>query len=134
LTSLHPKTYLFTNRSKSIACIMFLLKLTLFSFVLHSFLHCHIGDDLQYTHYNFWCRTWANAVLAEVLLMLFFAQNVAQIIQRAGSEMKRSDTLWSSDTPTFKLVIEAQILTIKHSVFLHRWIDCKEAFHAVLCL
>jgi len=25
----------------------------LFSFVLHSFLHCHIGDDLRYAHYGF---------------------------------------------------------------------------------
>jgi len=38
----------------------------------HSFLHCRIGDDL------FWCETGASAVLAGVLLELFFARNVAQ--------------------------------------------------------
>jgi len=39
----------FANRSSSNAHIMVLPKLTLLSFVLHSFLHYRVGDNLQYS-------------------------------------------------------------------------------------
>jgi len=48
--------------------------LPLFSFELHSFIHCRVGDDLWYARYVFGARP----ELAGVLLMLFFAWNVAQ--------------------------------------------------------
>ena len=55
-------------------------------------------------------------MLAGVLLTLFFAWNVAQSVQRAGSELKSSG---SSDTLTFKLihVNGVRALTINYSVF-----------------
>jgi len=37
--------------------------------------------------------TWASAVLAGALLMLFFAWNVTQSVQRAGSEVKQATHL-----------------------------------------
>ena len=43
----------FANHSNSSACIMVLLKVT---FVLHSFLHCRVGDDLRYTRYGVGAR------------------------------------------------------------------------------
>ena len=63
------------------------------------------------------CETWASAVLAEALLTLFFAWNVSQSVQRAGNEIKHSNTPWSSDTPTFKSINGVQALTIELSVF-----------------
>ena len=38
-------------------------------------------------------ETWASAVLAGVLLMVFFAWNVTQRDRKSGSEMKCSDKL-----------------------------------------
>jgi len=49
--------------------------------------------------------------------VMCYNRNVSQSIQRGGSETKRSDTLWSSDTPTFKLVTGAHALTIGHLYF-----------------
>ena len=56
------------------------------SFVLHSFLYCCVGDDLQYM---LWlqCKTWVSSMLAGALLM-FFAWNVTQSIQRSELESK----------------------------------------------
>ena len=34
----------------------FYQSLVLFSFVLHSFLPCHVGDDLRYARYGFGAR------------------------------------------------------------------------------
>ena len=59
----------FANHGSSNTSIMALLILTFV--VIHSFLHNHVGDDLQYKGYGF-------AVLARALFMLFFAWNVAQ--------------------------------------------------------
>ena len=47
--------------------------LPLFFFVSHSFLHYHIGDDLQ---------DLQSALLAEELVALFFAWNVTQRVLR----------------------------------------------------
>ena len=52
-TLLCPEMCLFANCSSSNACIMVLPKLT---FVLYSFLHYHIGDNLHYAHYSFSAR------------------------------------------------------------------------------
>jgi len=51
-TSLRPEMCLFANRNSSKACIMVLPNSPLFSFVLNSFLHCHVGDDLLYARYG----------------------------------------------------------------------------------
>ena len=56
--------------------------LPLFSFVLRSFLLYCAGDDLQYVRYSF----SESAVLVGVLLMVFFAWNVAQSFEVAGDE------------------------------------------------
>jgi len=42
--------------------------------------------------------------------------------------MKCSDTPWLSGTPTFKLI------AIQHPHIHYGWIDCRDTFHAVLCL
>jgi len=47
---------LFANHSSSNACIMVLPNLTFVSFVLHSFFHCQVGGNLQYTCYGFILR------------------------------------------------------------------------------
>ena len=71
------------------------------------------------THVMLWlrCETRVNAELAGVLLTLFLAWNIAQHVKRARSDLKRSNTPWPSDTPTFKSINEACTLTIKHTVF-----------------
>ena len=51
--SLRPEMCLFINRRSSNACIMVLSKL---AFVLHSFLHYCVGDDLRYARYGFSAR------------------------------------------------------------------------------
>ena len=51
------------------------------------------------------CKTWVSAVLAEVLFTLFFTWNVTQNVRRTVSETKHSDTLWSSNTLTFKSIV-----------------------------
>ena len=54
---------------------LFYQSLPLFLFVLHSFLHCRVGEDLWYARYGFGIRL--ALVLAGALLTLFFAWNVA---------------------------------------------------------
>ena len=71
-----PEMCLFTICSSSSACVMVQLKVT---FVLHSFLHCCICDDLWYAHYEFGPRP----ELAGVLLTFFFARNVTQNISQS---------------------------------------------------
>jgi len=56
-----------------------------------------------------WLRseTRVSEELPRELLMLFLAWNVAQHVRTAGSETKHSNTPWSNNTLTFKLVNEA---------------------------
>ena len=60
------------------------------------------------------CKTRVNAVLVGALLTLSFTWNVVQSVQRVRSELKHSG---SSDTPTFKSINWAHILTIDYSLF-----------------
>ena len=53
----------------------------------------------------------------ETSYIIFFAWNVTQSVWRAVSEMKGSDTPWSDNTPTCKLITEAYTLMIERLVF-----------------
>ena len=108
--SLCPETCLFANCSNSNACIMVLPKL---SFVLHSFLHNRVGDDLWYMHQ---CKTQVRAVQAGVLLALFLAWNVGLTFEEL--EAKRSTMIHCVKvTHPLLSTTGVYILTIMHSVF-----------------
>ena len=106
LTSLHPKMCFFANCSSFNACIMVLPSLPFSSL-------CHVGDDLQYTRYDFHMRLGQVRGASHVILCLECSfKNL-----KRWKQTKRSDAPWSSETPTFKLIAEARILAIKHSIF-----------------
>ena len=116
-TSLHYETCLFTNRSSSNACIMVLPKLT---FVL---LCTPFSSPLPHKWrfavcmFWLWCKTWTAAMLAGVLLMLFFAWNVNQTLEELEAKQKCSGTACWRDASTFISIIGVLTLMIKHSVF-----------------
>ena len=60
-----PETYLFTNHSSSIACVMVLLKL---SFVLLCIPFLSPLPGWWQFALWLWCKTWASAILAGALL------------------------------------------------------------------
>jgi len=97
-------------------------------FTLLCFLHCNIGNNLQYVRYGFSARLGQ----AEVLLTLFFAWNAMQSVRKAGSERK------CSDTPTFKLINREHASTLKFplyilSIHLHfQWVDGKLFLLAII--
>ena len=68
--------------------------------------HCRIGDGLKYVRYGF-CAI--SAVLAGVLLALFFAWNGSQTFEKLEAD--------KGDTPTFILITGVCALTIVHSIF-----------------
>jgi len=110
ITSSWDVLFSLTAMAKTLAS-WFYQNLPLFSFVLNSFLHWRFAVRMLWLR----CKTWA--VLAGALLMLFLTWNFPQSVQRAGSKTKHCYTLWSSGTPTFKLITEVNTLTIRHSVF-----------------
>jgi len=80
------------------------------------------------------CETWVSAVLAEVLLTLFFAGIVTQSVQRAGNETKHSIHLAEQHTHFYIHKWGMHFNDWACSNFCIGWIDCRDAFHAVLCL
>ena len=98
----------------------FYRNLPLFSFVLHSFLPHHIDDDLRYAHYGFGMRLGrCTASRGHLLHYSLLAQHVC----KGRSKMKPSNTLWSGNTPTFKLINQACALLIEHSIlYFPQWL------------
>ena len=87
--------------SSSNAWIMVLLKLIFF--LVHSFLHYRIGDDLWYS-----CCGFSERLGYSLLRMLTKMIEVAKL----------SHTVQSSYKPTLRLIVGVLTSTIKHSVFL----------------
>ena len=103
-TLLCPEMCLFANRSSYSAYIMVLLKLT---FVLHSFLHCHEGDNLQYTRYCFDVRLgqvqyWQRCSLYYSLLgmLLKVLRSRTNVYSNYLSSHNIHLAMWSPDTHT----------------------------------
>ena len=120
----------FTNCSSYNACIMVLLFILLCAPFLSQlphwwrFLVCILW--LQ-------CEAWVSEVLARALLMLFFAWNATQCVQHSW---KRSVVIYH-DRMTLNRWLECvlQWSNISHyPIILNGWIDCRDAFYAILCL
>ena len=110
------------------ALMRFHQSLPLFSFVLYSFLHYCIGDDLRYMHYGFSMRLGkcrASRGTSYVVLTLFFAWNV---IKSVLSSLKGSIVI-NHDTPAliynWGTCFDDQIYRIFHN----GWINCRGVFH-----
>jgi len=112
-TLLCPETCLFTNRSSSSACIMVLPKHTFV--LLWALFLSSLPRKWQFVVPVLWVRwkTRVSAELAGALLLLGMLPNLFEELD----QMERSDTLWSNNALTFKLINGVHALTIKHSVF-----------------
>ena len=109
IASIHPKMCL--SVIATAAPVLALWSLPLFSFVLHSFLHCRAGDSLQYASVQDLGK--CSASRGHDLRYSY----VASTVRRARSQTEHNDVPWSSDTPTFELITGVHALMIEHSVF-----------------
>ena len=69
-----------------------------------------------------------------MLLTLFFAWNVAQHVRAVGSKIKRNDKPCLIDTPTFISITGVRFDDQIFRTFCNDWINCRDTFHAALCL
>ena len=110
----------------------FYKSLSLPSFVLHVFLcYCKVticSMRVVASVRDLW-KSRANRGTA-------YAIHCLECYQSVRSSWKwYSDTLWSSDTPTILIIDwDAHLNNRTFCIFRNDWIDCRDAFHAVLCL
>ena len=79
------------------------------------------------------CETWVSAVLAGALLTLLFTWNVTQSVQSSWKQSLVIHRDWATH-PLFWLITGAYPDDQTFCIFRNGWIDCRDAFHAVLHL
>jgi len=67
--------------------------LPLFSLVLHSFLHCHVGDNLWYMHYGFSARLGKAQCWQRPFLHYSLLGMLPKVFEELEAKMKSSDMI-----------------------------------------
>ena len=115
--------------------LWFYQSLPLFPFVLHSFLQCHVGGNLQYVHYGFSVRLGGKCGAGQFLhySLLGLLPKVFKELEVKWSVEMHSDQV--THPPLNQQLGHAKTLTIKNFVFsIMTELNGEMLFNAVLCL